>query len=474
MKMITRNIVCVALMFAASICFAQMYTVTDLGGLGGAFGQSYPRAGINMSGQVAGYSDVSIDPYRYHAFRTAPNSPIDPATDDLGTLGGENSYAGNINTIGQVVGFASTPDAQTHAFRTPPNKAINPITDDLGTLGGTWSQALGVNDIGQVVGASNIGQTAIYRAFRTAANSPIDSRTDDLGTLGGTYSTAWRINQFGQVVGYAAIAGDTAVHAFRTAPNSPINPATDDLGTLGGSYSEAVDVNAFGQVVGSAAIAGDITRHAFRTAPNSLINPATDDLGTLGPGFNFSEALDIDDYGQVVGWPAFLYSNGVMHNLNDFIPAASGWEISFATGINNTGQIVAQGRLNNSGESRALLLTPIYKAFVQKPINADGSRVFSAKRGVIPVKFRLMQYNEPTCPLLPATLAITKASGGTLAEVDESVYSTHADSGSTFRIDTTACQYVYSLAASALGRGTYRVDISINGIMVGHAVFALR
>jgi hypothetical protein len=46
-----------------------------------------------------------------------------------------------------------------------------------------------------------------------------------------------------------------------------------------------------------------------------------------------------------------------------------------------------------------------------------------------------------------------------------------ADSGSNFRI--SGCQYIYNLAASALGVGMYRVDISINGIMVGHAVFAL-
>ena len=33
---------------------------------------------------------------------------------------------------------------------------------------------------------------------------------------------------------------------------------------------------------------------------------------------------------------------------------------------------------------------------------------------------------------------------------------------------------LHNLAASALGVGTYRVDISINGIKVGHAVFALK
>ena len=64
--------------------------------------------------------------------------------------------------------------------------------------------------------------------------------------------------------------------------------------------------------------------------------------------------------------------------------------------------------------------------------------------------------------------------GGTVGSIGESVYSTPADNGSNFRIDTAACQYIYNLAASSLGVGTYQVDININGIAVGHAVFALR
>jgi probable HAF family extracellular repeat protein len=60
---------------------AQMYTVTDLGTLGGDY--SFARS-VNASGQVVGSSFTST--YYYHAFRTAPNSPINPATDDLGTL----------------------------------------------------------------------------------------------------------------------------------------------------------------------------------------------------------------------------------------------------------------------------------------------------------------------------------------------------------------------------------------------------
>jgi hypothetical protein len=56
--------------------------------------------------------------------------------------------------------------------------------------------------------------------------------------------------------------------------------------------------------------------------------------------------------------------------------------------------------------------------------------------------------------------------------VDESTYLLAADNGSSFRI--SGCQYVYNLAASSLGSGTYRVDISINGVIAGSGVFALR
>ena len=43
--------------------------------------------------------------------------------------------------------------------------------------------------------------------------------------------------------------------------------------------------------------------------------------------------------GNLVG---FLYKDGVMHDLNSFLPTGSGWWLLYGKGINDQGQIVGQ------------------------------------------------------------------------------------------------------------------------------------
>jgi hypothetical protein len=88
------------------------------------------------------------------------------------------------------------------------------------------------------------------------------------------------------------------------------------------------------------------------------------------------------------------------------------------------------------------------------------------------VKFTLTLNGVPTCALPAATIAVTRTIGGSTGEVDESIYTGPSDNGSNFRIEN--CQYIYNLSASALGLGTYRVDIKINNQVVGSAVFQLK
>ena len=97
---------CLGLLFAASACLAQQYTVTDLGTLGGSV--SY-GLGINASGQVTGTSYTTGDSAQ-HAFLIS--SPYTPMT-DLGTLGGSSSYVAGINASGQVTGYSYTTAVQS-------------------------------------------------------------------------------------------------------------------------------------------------------------------------------------------------------------------------------------------------------------------------------------------------------------------------------------------------------------------------
>jgi hypothetical protein len=185
---------------------------------------------------------------------------------------------------------------------------------------------------------------------------------------------------------------------------------------------------------------------------------------TTCPGINSDPRLD----------PAGLRNNGGPTQTIALLTGSAAIDAAVDGNCPTTDQ---RGVLRPQGphcDIGAFELVP-YVAQVQQPINADGSSIFSAKRGVVPVKFTLTLNGVATCSLPPATIAVTRTAGGTLGSIDESTYTMSADTGSNFRVDPSACQYIYNLAASALGTGVYRVDILINGsITAESATFALK
>lgn len=241
---------------------------TDIIGEGGF---NFANA-INNSGQVAVYQDLRR--FGGRSFRTAPNSPINQQTDNIGNLGGvlpngtSFTRATDINDLGQVVGSSDNASGQTHAFRTAPNSPINPATDDLGTLGGDNSDATAINNLGQVVGSSTTadGQT---RAFLTAPNSAINPLTDDLGTLGGSLSLATDINDSGQVVGYSTTAtGENRAFLYDDGQLFDLNSLIDT--NLGLILDYAAGINNRGQII---AQSGWLTPGSPTTVRAFLLTP---------------------------------------------------------------------------------------------------------------------------------------------------------------------------------------------------------
>lgn len=259
---------------------------------------------LDNAGHVIG--DVILPGGLRFAYRTQPGLPINPPVDRVGILGVIGSSAIRTNERGQMVGQArdektpNNPDGGFHAFRSPlgTHSLFSP-TNELGTLGGQQSHGYGINASGEVVGDSEIAPgSSVVHAFRLGNGNTLSS-ANDLGTLGGSSSTAFAINDFGTAVGYSQTQGNAAVHGFRTPDRRPIAPG-DDLGTLPGYPNlAAYDINNSGQIIGTMKSASSGQYHAFVDDGRAVL-----DLNNLigqGSGWVLNTAWKINQAGQIVG-----------------------------------------------------------------------------------------------------------------------------------------------------------------------------
>jgi probable HAF family extracellular repeat protein len=172
-----------------------------------------------------------------------------------------NAGAVAINNAGQVVGYSPAPGGGTHAVLWSAAGAIQ----DLGTLGGTNSTAIDINASGQVIGSSQIAGDAATHFFLWSSATGMQ----DLNTLLGPITSVVEINDAGQISGTYTTAGG-ASHAFLYTPSTGLL----DLGTLGGEASAPTGLNNNGQVVGSSTTSSGAT-HAFLWTPTDGMEDIT-------------------------------------------------------------------------------------------------------------------------------------------------------------------------------------------------------
>ena len=127
-----------------------------------------------------------------------------------------------------------------------------------------------------------------------------------------------------------------------------------DIATVAGNV-RPLQINDAGQAIGQV----DTNIGSFGFFHNGLSTIP------LSLGGTYSQALDMNGIGHVVGYAylpgnavqrAFVFKDGVVTDLNTLISPNSGWTLTAARAINDSGQIVGQGILNN--QQRAFLYTP--------------------------------------------------------------------------------------------------------------------
>jgi probable HAF family extracellular repeat protein len=191
-----------------------------------------------------------------------------------------------MNDQGQVVGFGGFFFPRAMLFNIADGTAT-----DLGTLGGLQSVALDINDDGQIAGGSNPAGTWNLHAVRWFRGV-----MQDLGTLGGANSFGNAIDAEGRIAGSAETTSGNR-HAVVFEKNR-----IRDLGTLPGcTEGEASAMNEAQEIVGFSRSCGTsvVSRAFLHTGDamfdlNDLTTPAAD-------GFIYSRPTGIDDAGNIIG-----------------------------------------------------------------------------------------------------------------------------------------------------------------------------
>ena len=345
----------------------QYYSVIDLGTLGSG-NQSYAY-GINNAGTVVGASYID-NSYKWDAFEYLSSPMQDIA---LVTSGLSFNLANGINDSGRIIGVGSIlPNGGlAHVLQ-----YFNGSVVDLAPGLGFNCYATGINSLGQVAGYC---YPEVFIDIPSGPGDPTPSQVNDaflisgglmmdLGTIAGfSSSKAYGVNDNGQVVGYSQNSTYSQTHAFVYSSGGPMVDLDSALG--GTDYSIAYSINNSGQMVG-------VANNAFIY---NVANGQMLELGALGdPANNYSIAYSINNSGAAVGSVyindtgdnhAFAYPpGGPMVDLNSLIDPASGWDLQYATAINDAGQIAGYG-INPAGQTHAFLLDPyitwIYTGFHQ-------------------------------------------------------------------------------------------------------------
>jgi probable HAF family extracellular repeat protein len=250
------------------------------------------------------------------------------------------SQVSGINASGQVVGWVTTASGNPLA-----TIWSGSTTTYLPSPGNSYSYATGINNAGQVVGYGGTTQTTLPTAMTWSGTTPVLLTANYPYNTGNT-SFANAINNSGFIAGQFG-APEPEAWYWNGATSGQLNNTN-----LTDGESNALAVNDSGQVVGWSQVNG--VNHGVLWSNTGVY---AQDLGTLGG--TLSTAFGINNSGLIVGWADT--ASGAQHASLWKSPTSIvdlgtlGGASSAAYGINSAGQIVGQSQISGSSSERATL-----------------------------------------------------------------------------------------------------------------------
>lgn len=327
---------------------------------------------LNDRGQVVGQALNGLNSYAFLFSASGSRQNLTP----LLPAGTTYSGALDINNSGLIVGYFRAPSTkgELHAF-TITNGVGRDLNDFL-PAGSTASAATSVNTWGQITGYASTAKDPIYGNLDHAFLFSNGTATDIHGLMPQLYGYAAisshgaAINSSAQIAGTFRARGTSGFvhdHAFLYTNSTGEALNLEELLPPTTVSSSADAINDAGQVVGTFLVSSPTARYESHAFLYTSATGVMQDLdGWLPAGFADSYATSINNKGQilinadrlesgVLRSHAFLLSDGVLQDLNDLMPGTS-WLAYSVDDINNNGQIAGIG--SQSLQSAAFLMTP--------------------------------------------------------------------------------------------------------------------
>ncbi len=181
---------------------------------------------------------------------------------------------------------------------------------------------------------------------------------------------------------------------------------------------------------------------------NGLTNGALYTLGAVPTG----SCIATDDLSGLAGACSFTVSGGLANGVGTFTYTATATDIA-----GNTATVTGTYRVVYRWDG---FLQPINDTAHQVDVSVS---IFKAG-STVPTKFQLKRADGTVVQANSLPVWLTPARGSaTTAPVDESMYSDPADSGSTYRWDSTSQQYIYNWGSPKNGAGYYwRIGVKLD------------